>query len=662
MESLVIIGIISFLGYTFKTQSEGIRDVNNLNDPVNSMPELERPNSTTMYASNKVEAINDQLLELSTQNYNKSNNPGMTAILPPIYNSYSVSGKPSNVSTTSGVSWDDLSKISDINKRNDILSKERPEVSDRPMFKQIVVQGQGGSEEELLSVFESKPLGNQTSLLTGLPIQEDHANMVPFFGSNIKQNVESFANTATLDNFTGNTSHYKNKVEVGPLFSRVKQDITSDGKMSTPAYTDSIDIDRYIKSKFHQGEKLAYEERVAAPKAFTVDNPVTQAQLQQPTIDQFRVGNKTHITYEPVSTSGQFGSVRGIQGKLSKNKTDTYFELDADRLFTAVGVKVAPVSNYNYDNIQATSRQAQNLEYYGSAAPNLKGAKPVIQDSSNCVGNTDSEYKESTRQQLRSDYARGIGSNVPSVNDFGKSNYKILELERDTTNQMNVLNINTNSATTSHFSDKARTTGKESISSKSQVRTNLTGNKRSDSVANSAGVLGNNIRDTQKESLVENKYKGHIQGSKNAQVYSTFKDPKLRYASHAENYTGTMSKQTGGEQTNRLQYINANISETKEIAVSGQHNGNKNGGANGGVAAGKGSIGNVKSTGNMLLKEDDVSYIGLANTSKSITDKSLIGKIQQTHNSNSEIARPLNGELASAQLKNNPFYNIKRTF
>jgi hypothetical protein len=43
------------------------------------------------------------------------------------------------------------------------------------------------------------------------------------------------------------------------------------------------------------------------------------------------------------------------------------------------------------------------------------------------------------------------------------------------------------------------------------LRTNLTGNKGSDSVANSAGVLGNNIRDTQKESLVENKYKGHIQ-------------------------------------------------------------------------------------------------------------------------------------------------------
>jgi hypothetical protein len=663
MESLVIIGIISFLGYTFKTQSEeGIRDVGKLNDQVNSMPELERPNSTTMYESNKVEAINDQLLEISTQNYNKSNNPGMTGILPPIYNSYSVSGKPNNVSNANGVSWDDLSKISDINKRKDVLSKEPPEVSNRPMFKQILY-GQDDDNEELLSVFKSKPLNNEASLLTGLPIQKDHANMVPFFGSNVKQNVESFTNTATLDNFTGNTSHFKNKVEVGPLFSQVKQDITSNGKMSTPAYTETVEMDRYIPSKFHQGEKLAYEERVAAPIGFTLDNPITKAQSQQPTIDQFRIGNKTQVTYDAVANSGQFGNVRGIHGKFNKNKVDTYFEMGQDKLFTAVGEKVAPASDYNYTNIQPTTRQSQNLEYYGTAAPDIKAATPVIHKG-NVEGfeGTDSEYKQSTRQQLRSDYARGIGSNVPSVNDFGKSNYNVLELERDTTNQMNMLNVNANSANTSHFMDKTRTTGKESISNKPQVRTNLIGNKRTDSEAHSAGVLGNNIRDTQKESLVENKYKGHIQGSKNAQVYSTFKDPKLRYASHAENYTGAGSKQTGGEQANRLQYKNANISNTKEIAVSGQHSGNANAGASGGIAAGKGVVGDVKSTGNMLLKERDVSYIGLSNNTKSITDKSLIGNTQQVRNSNSEIARPLNGDLASDQLKNNPFYNIKRTF
>ena len=676
MESLVIIGLISFLGYTFKTQNEeGIRDVGKLNDPVNSMPELERPNSTTMYASNKVEAINDQLLEMSTQNYNKSNNPGMTGILPPIYNSYSVSGKPTTVSkTNNGVSWDDLSKISDINKRKDILSKEGPEVSERPMFKQIIVQGQSGGQNDdgLLSVFESKPLRNEVSLLTGLPIQKDHANMVPFFGSNIKQNVESFTNTATLDSYTGNTSHFKNKVEVGPLFTQVKQDITSSGKMSTPAYTDTVELDRYIPSKFHQGEKLAYEERVAAPIGFTLDNPITKAQLQQPTIDQFRIGNKAQVTYEGVANSGQFGNVRGIQGKLNKNKVDTYFELGADRLFTAVGEKVAPASDYNYSNIQPTTRQSQNLEYYGSAAPdNFKAATPVINNGRNVEGfedtgnykGTDSEYKQSTRQQLRSDYTRGIGSNVPSVNDFGKSNYNVLGLERDTTNQMNALNVNANAANTSHYMDEARTTGKESLSSKAQVRTNLTGNKRTDSEAHSAGILGNNIRDTQKESLVENKYKGHIQGSKNAQVYSTFKDPnKVRYAAHAENYTGPGSKQTGGEQTNRLQYTNANISNTKEVLVSGQRAGGARAGASGGISTGKSVVGDVKLTGNMLLKEDDVSYIGLSNNTKSVTDKSLLGNTQQVRNGNSEIVRPLNGELASAQLKNNPFYNIKRTF
>ena len=41
--------------------------------------------------------------------------------------------------------------------------------------------------------------------------------MVPFFGSNIKQNV-SIIFTTKLENFTGNIYNYRNKSEINNMF------------------------------------------------------------------------------------------------------------------------------------------------------------------------------------------------------------------------------------------------------------------------------------------------------------------------------------------------------------------------------------------------------------------------------------------------------------
>jgi hypothetical protein len=453
------------------------------------------------------------------------------------------------------------------------------------------------------------------------------------------------------------------------MFTPVKQDIGSSGRMDTPAYTTTIELDRYIPSKFNQGEKLQYGEQVSAQAAFTYNNPINAAQLDQVTIDDFRVGNRVQKTYSGRLKTGQYGSVGGVHGKINKNRVETSFELGKSRFFTTVGQKVNNVSEYNYDNMQPTTRQAQNVEYYGSAGPNtIKSEAATYYSGDNSQG-VNAQYKDSTKNQLRSDYTRGVGVTVPSINDFGKGAYNLLNLERDTTNQMNTLNIHqSNAGTTVHYPDSMKTTGKESLSSQPQVRTNISPMEiRTDAEAQSAGLIGNNLRDTQKESLIHNKYKGvaQQQGPKNAKVYSTYKDPiKIRYAAHAQNYKGPGNDQTGGEHINRNQYNNANISDLKEVAISGQRPAGGRAGASGGITSGQGHIGDVKLTGNMLLKEDDVSYIGQkqSNTMNAGTEKSIIGRIQSIHNDNSEIEQTLNGELVTDQLHNNPFYNIKRTY
>ena len=49
-----------------------------------------------------------------------------------------------------------------------------------------------------------------------------HNNMVPFFGSYAKQNVDEYATSGILENFTGNIDNYQKKKETGLFFKPVR--------------------------------------------------------------------------------------------------------------------------------------------------------------------------------------------------------------------------------------------------------------------------------------------------------------------------------------------------------------------------------------------------------------------------------------------------------
>ena len=389
MESLFLIGVVGGLGYYFSQRKDNTNNLENIRniaeqDPQpNSMPLLEKPVSSNIYSSKMFESADNEVLKLSQHNYKESAIPSVSAVLPPIYNSYSSVGADTKYDNKE-LSWEQLAKINYINRQADINTGKQPELPDRPMFKQLLNLDSTIVNTEFSNFGNGITSNKELSILTGQTIEIEHNNQVPFFGGNVRQNVEQFTNESLLDNYTGNTSHFSHKEEAPNRFENTPE-YGVNGNTKTPAFTDSIDTSRFIPSRFKQSEKPFYEERIAAPIAFTVDNPVTTAQITEKTIDQLRVANKPQISYEAKINAGKsIRNDRGVIGIINKNTVDTSFELGHDRLFTAPASQVSHVSNQNYSNIQSTTRQDQNSEYYGQQQSQIAGtSQRTVLDNSN---------------------------------------------------------------------------------------------------------------------------------------------------------------------------------------------------------------------------------------------------------------------------------------
>ncbi len=184
------------------------------------------PNGLNIYHSNKVNEANNEVLQKSLANYKDAETPSVTAMLPPLFNTYGASGNTSiltneavkgagagtNVIAGAGTSSSEMNKINEMNRRINVLdNKKEIGITNRPMFNPIYpsAQPQTGTSD-FKSEIDSQ---NTVNPLTGLPYETNHKNMVPFFGGSIKQNVEKLTNTSVLDLYTGKTDSFIHKKE-----------------------------------------------------------------------------------------------------------------------------------------------------------------------------------------------------------------------------------------------------------------------------------------------------------------------------------------------------------------------------------------------------------------------------------------------------------------
>ena len=692
---MVNIGIIfftGFLGYQIaNSKNETIRNVSEKDNGPEDMPLREKPNSLNIYNSNKVNEINDVMLQMSMDKYADSKNPSVTGVLPPIYNSYSVAGNNNlnlNEILAKDPSLQAMSDINNINRYKDPIKKPEPELTTRPMF-------QSAYDSELPLDFAnfgqgSKQMNQDVSLLTGKVLDKQHINMVPFFGSNVTQNVEQFANVATLDNFTGNTDTFFHKKEQAQRFDNVKQDI-----YGTPALTANIQQERYIPSLYKQGEKPFNEIRVNAPIANTGHNPINAAAADFKTIDQMRTTNNPQISYEGVMKSGQLGSVRGVSGVVNKNKVDTHFELGQDRLFTDTGV-IKEQSQVNFTNMQNTTRQSQNLEYYGSAVSKESLKTEPRYNSVDNSSELSVLFQEPIKQQFDNDYTRNVNrSNMANNSDYGKGSYKLPELERDSTSTMHTINVNKqgtksqvgvlddlkntmkettliqdHSGNINSFINKSDNTGMTDYDFKTTQKeididkTYIGQPMKKDQTG--YNVSKYSAKTTNKETTSDILYQGGVganDGKSNSMVYSTYNNPeKVRNAVHPKNYKGNATTQGFTQNENRQQYVNAEVNLNQEKLISNER---PSGPQAFNISGGVNTVGDLNYRQNTLLKGEENRHLqNKDNISSNIPTQKLLGNITQSDNnqfSENPNTRETNDfkNLIVNQLADNPFYNLR---
>lgn len=687
--TLPLIGLTTLVGYFFSRDGGNPRGAEVIRNDIET---FDKPNGKTIYTSNVVNEANDELLRKSLQNYKAAERPSETGFIPPLYNTYSAVGNDSLLSPVLlpdivGLSSEQLGKLNDVNRLKNVFEKDNKsnkDINTMPMFKPL--DKYIGKETNRLDgdTDFSLPYNNsEVNLLTNKPFEKSHANMVPFFGSNTKQNMESFTNESLLDNHTGNTSTFKHKKEIESLYDKKPENI-----YGNPVFSTQIDTDRYIPSLYRQNERPTEPIYISAQIAGTIDNNIRPTYKD---VNELRPGNKPKGSYEGRTIAGQRGEVRGIQPQVTKNRPDTFFE--NEHRFSGPGEYTAPKVREDYStNMKSSSRQSYNMEYYGASNSQNKATIQRLGVDNSSELST-SMFQESTKENYKGDYSRNLsGSIIHNQNtaDYGRSSMKQYESERATTgDKSHLLNakISNASGPTVKPQDNIRTTTKETTlyeSNNGQVNTSY--NKGSNAAYN-AGISDVTAKPTQKQSLIDNKYKGQIHKSdgmgyvvnkydakttgkeiltnksgyyvtnagkivKNTTVHSTFENPeKVRNALHYE-YTGNAGYNT--ETESRGQYDNAVIRDQKQALLMGER---PSGPQQFQISSGKESQADIKTTANMILKEQTDKRDKIMDEFKHIPNKDQVGMLNRTRIDNNPEDRVdrLQPDLVQVQLANNPF-------
>ena len=690
--TLPLIGLTTLVGYFFNKDGKNPRNIDTVR---NNISTFDKPNGDNIYSSNKVEEVNAEMLQRSLNNYKLAENPAETGVLPPLFNTYGLVGNDSVMSPIlnteiSGMTSQQLGKLNDINRLKNVSNNvDNQDIDTMPMFKSKFNREHLDESNFKFSDIQGNVGNVNVNTLTGLPFEVDHNNMVPFFGGTVKQNMETFSNQSLLDNRTGNTSTFEHKKEIASLYDKSPENI-----YGNPVFATQVDTDRYIPSLYRQNERPVEPIYVSAPKEGTFDNKIRP---EYKDVNELRPGNNPKETYTGRIIPGQRGEVRGIQAEVVKRRPETFYNKTADHLFKGPGEFIAPKANEDYsENMKSSSRQSYNMEYYGTV--NTSNSNKTIQRIKSNVDNSDelasALFQDPKRQTFENDYTRNITASIleKSTNDYGKSGMVQYESERSSTGEKTyLLNANkTEMGLRLRPQDDIKTTLKENMFTDNSGYIKTTFDKTSTLVYD-MGISDMTAKQTQKQTLIDNKYTGQVQNEngmgylvnkyeakttgkelitnqgdfvanpnkivKNGKIYSTYDNQeKVRNAIHTE-YTSNPNYNS--EMASRDKYNNAEIRNEKQILISGER---PSGPQQFQIASGKVSFADIKETNNMKLKEElDNRDKMNVNVSQVIPDKNILGycekgRFEYDHNPRLNINNTrFEPELITSQLNKNPY-------
>lgn len=215
---------------------------------------------------------------------------------------------------------------------------------------------------------------NEIQSLTGKVVNKEqfvHNNMVPFFGSHVRQSTLDNGAQTRLEHFTGVEKNHIKRQEVSNMF-----DVQRENIYGTPVVNDQLE-QRYNPSRFRQGVPLTEPVQVGPGlnKGYT-SNPsggFQQEDSRQFTlpknVDDLRVKNKPKVSFESRFTPAFGGSRRGQTGEFSQNRVVRYHHFDEPRFNTTV-VQTAQTKRPE-TTAKNTARQYSHQAYTGGAGPSV---------------------------------------------------------------------------------------------------------------------------------------------------------------------------------------------------------------------------------------------------------------------------------------------------
>ena len=360
--------------------------------------------------------------------------------------------------------------------------------------------------------------------LTGSEVQKcdmKHNNMVPFFGSKVTQRTTKYnGNESVLDNLQGTGSQRFRKKAVAPLFKPEKNMHFAHG---APNASD------FIQSRMNPSRNISnakpWEEVRVGPglnKGFSSQgsngfNAGMEAREQwlPKTVDQLRTTTNPKVTFGLANHEGPAkvtNTLRGIEGRVEKNRPDTFYLNSPDRWFTTTGqekgqkVRSAQVMHPIKSNV--------GREYFGAGNGN--------QDGASLAGPSEQNFRKSRRPVLApfgkypgGAYNRNYKADGDSIKeDYGRNGYVALPNSRTTTRQADEFGIVNGwvRAITAPILDVLRPSRKENVIGNMRPTGNAGGNYG----VNEARVWNpaDRTKTTIKEQTIDNiRPNGNVQGT-----------------------------------------------------------------------------------------------------------------------------------------------------
>lgn len=419
--SLPLLGVLGLVGYNLNMNSDSREYVNKRT----KIPQSEIPNGQNIYDGGRYNIVKqeeknrlDNMYKNSIKNINNY--------------SISINSKPKELKR---VKFAALEQSQDKTESPVVSSK----IYNGPMFsvsKYFIPQ-------EPSSDFTVKENFSNISELSGNQTTFKHNNMVPFFGSNVKQ---SNKDVGILQRYSGEDKPIKKEIQA---IQNGKQNI-----YGSQAFTNAVDPSRFMTSRI-ENNVLPFEQSKVAP----IPQELTR-QLPK-NVDELRITNKPKGEYASRIIQGS-GNYKGQERvEVPKNRNDRYFENSSDRYFT--NTSKDRLGNYfvgdNTDFRYSKKIDTMETEFHNMPAFN-KLAGQVIQMVNEDNG-TGTYHQKDKRNTFKNDWVRNAGNNISHRREKEQDTINLKKQERETTSRMDLSNAFSRIGNVLKSIDKPKTTNKE---------------------------------------------------------------------------------------------------------------------------------------------------------------------------------------------------------